>query len=73
MDMVFKTRAGDRLSQWAHIMCDPDYKAWHSIEIFAANRDSPERATRFRSAKPVKQEFCKWTSIFPHIDVGPDM
>ena len=71
--MVFKTRADDKSSHWAHIMCDPNHKSWHSIELVAANRDSEERAKRLGEAKPKKGRDCTWPSNFPHIDVDPDM
>lgn len=71
--MVFKNKANDGFSHWAHIMCDPTQKTWQTIELFAALRDSEKRAARFRDASPTMEKISTWLSSFPHIDVGPDM
>ena len=70
--MVFTTKGNDRTSHWAHIMCDPDYKAWHSIELFPVTRDTKKRAARFGKAQPTEGT-CKRPSSFLHVDVDPDM
>lgn len=72
--MVFKTKAEARPSYWAHIMCDPEYKSWQSMELFPAEENSEKRFVRLKAAQPTKGEDCTWPSSFlPHIDVGPDM
>ena len=73
MDMVFKSKEGDKVSHWAHIMCDPDYKSWQSIEIFEGREDHEGRITRFKENKRLGNHICAWPSCFAHIDRGPDM
>ena len=75
-DMVFKSTIGAKTSHWAHIMCDPDFRSWHSIELLEERVDSQERAARFKHmAKPMRGGICTstWPSSFPHIDVDLDV
>ena len=73
MDMVFKSKVNAEASHWAHIMCDPDYQSWQSIEVFEERKDDDDLVDRFKKAKRVGKNICAWPSSFAHIDESPDM